>query len=206
VRLEHSGNAKVTTLAAGLGDSSADLIVVGADLSNWPDGSVGPFYGSVGKDLPTEEKILFSSRSGNTLQVWTSGPDNGRGQDGTSIQSHSVNEPLEHIWTATEADQANAHIEATSGVHGLPANSDIMTLSGDQEATGAKTFPAPVLNDPVITGGTAAGMGSITADVISLVGAQAAEEWRVRNIYMGTGIPADTFGNDGDLFISRDLA
>ena len=112
MRIEHSGNATISTLSASITDS--DVTISCVDLTNWSDGSIGDFYGSINKGTGTEEKIRFSGRTGNVLAVAE------RGVDGTTAQSHAINSSIEHVWTAVEADEANAHQEATTGtVHGL---------------------------------------------------------------------------------------
>jgi hypothetical protein len=49
MRLQHAGAAKVSTLTVELGATGADLSIPCVDLTNWPDGSVGPFWTSLGK-------------------------------------------------------------------------------------------------------------------------------------------------------------
>jgi hypothetical protein len=160
MRIEHKGNAKKSYLTVALGNTGADLIVNGADLTGWPDGSVGPFYGTANKGKVNEEKILFSSRAGNQLTVWSSGGDNGRGMDDTTIQTHDINSTIEHTFTAEEADAANAHMNDTvNHVHPqypLFGTGSILTQTGsytldvsDQGATikftnaGAATVTVP---------------------------------------------------------------
>jgi hypothetical protein len=83
-----------------------------------------------------------------------------------------------------------------------------MTLSGNQEATGEKTFTAPVLYDMVADGGSLTDASEVSASLvsgakISVVGAQAEAEFRVRNTYIGVGPPDDTLGSDGDMYIQK---
>lgn len=169
----HKGNAKVTTLAAGV--SPTDLTITGADLTGWPDGTTGPFWASMDKGTLTEEKILCSGRSGNVLQVLTDVSGNGRGMDDTVAQAHGINATLEHVWTATEAEEASTHVNTTDGAHGYPPITSIVTQ-----------------------GGVAQGMTEVT-----LTGAQAEAEFRVRATYIGTGAPSNSIGNDGDLYIQK---
>lgn len=142
MRLEHKGAAKASTLTAPLGGTLADMSFTGADLTNWPDGSVGPFYVTANKGTIYEEKILCASRSGNTVTVWTDGVNKGRAADGTVIQTHGVNSPIEHTWTAAEADAANAHIEETTTAHGvtfanLALEADLAAVAADLVLTDA---------------------------------------------------------------------
>jgi hypothetical protein len=203
MRIEHKGAAKVTTTTSEI--DASQLTIPLTDTVNWPDGTIGVFYISLGKGLPTEEKILCSGRSGNTVQVWTGPSGNGRGADGTVAQTHPINTAAEHIWTATEADQANAHIESADGAHGYPPKDSLVTLTGDQTITGVKTMEAPILNAPVATGGTHSGGTHTDATKISLAGAQVEAEFRVRNTYIGVGDPDNSLGNDGDIYISKSL-
>lgn len=119
MRRQYAGGAKPAYLTAALGGTMGDLTITCDDLSNWPDGSVGPFYVVVDRGLAAEEKILCSSRTGNVLTVYTSGLNVGRGADGTTVIAHNSNAEIEHVFTATDADEANAHVNAVSGVHGV---------------------------------------------------------------------------------------
>jgi hypothetical protein len=119
VRRQYAGGAKETTLTASIGGSSSDRTIVGTNFSNYPDGSIGPFYIVVDRGTAAEEKMLCSSRTGNTITVYDSGSTNGRGADGTTPIAHSAGASVEHVFTATDADEANAHVNAASGVHGL---------------------------------------------------------------------------------------
>ena len=203
MKYSHKGNAKVTTLAAGV--SAADLTITGADLTGWPDGTTGPFWVSMDKGKLTEEKILCSGRSGNVLQVWTGTGSNGRGMDDTVAQDHGVNATLEHVWTAVEAEEASAHVNAGDGAHGYPPISDIVTLDGAQDITGVKTLHSPTLHTPTLDAPVATGGTHTGATKISVTGAQAEAEFRVRNTYIGSGVPSDAMGNDGDIYIMKDV-
>ena len=197
MRIQHAGGAKTTTLASDI--SSTDMVIPCVDLAGWPDGSVGPFYACLEKGLSGIEKVLCSGLSGNTLQVAT----NGRGVDGTVAQAHAINAPIEHVWTATEADQANAHIESTTGAHGMPDPLTLVTLTGSQDITGQKTMNAPILIDAEVSGGQHTAATIVTSDKILAVGVQAEGEFRVRNTYIGSGPPSTLLGNDGDMYIDK---
>jgi len=134
MRREYVGAAQKAYLTAALGGSTANLTITCDDLTNWPTGVSGrPFYVVVDRNSSSEEKILCASRSGNTITVYDDGLTNGRGADGTSVTSHSTNAEIEHVFTATDADEANAHVNASSAVHGLTGSvvgtTDTQTLS-----------------------------------------------------------------------------
>lgn len=119
MRREYQGAAAPSTLTFALGGTSTDLTIQCADLTNWPTGVASrPFYIVIDRDTASEEKILCASRSGNTITVYSKGLINGRGADDTSITSHSVDAVIEHVFTATDADEANAHVnDSTTNVH-----------------------------------------------------------------------------------------
>lgn len=119
MRRQYAGAAYASVLTAELAASAGALSISCNDLTNWPDGSVGPFFVVVDRGLITEEKILCVSRAANTLTVYDDGVSSGRGADGTSISAHGVNAVIEHVFTATDADEANAHVNSSTGVHGL---------------------------------------------------------------------------------------
>lgn len=158
----HKGNAKNTTLAGGI--NATDLTITGTDLTGWPDGTTGTFWAAIDRGLLTEEKILCSGRIGNVLQVWTDVGVDGRGKDDTVAQSHSVNATLEHVWTATEAEETSTHLASTSGAHGYPAISEVVTLTGTQ------TLENKTLNNANFTG-TVTGISVETLSPFLLMGA-----------------------------------
>lgn len=134
MRREYVGAAQKAYLTAALGGSTANLTITCDNLTNWPTGVSGrPFYVVIDRNTSSEEKILCASRAGNTITVYDDGLTNGRGADGTSITTHSINAEIEHVFTATDADEANAHVNASSGVHGLTGavvgTTDTQTLS-----------------------------------------------------------------------------
>ena len=133
MRREYVGGAQSARLTANLGGTTSDLTISCNDLSNWPTG-VGskPFYIVIDRGTVSEEKILCASRSGNTLTVYNVGGNNGRGADDTSITSHSSNAVVEHVFTATDADEANAHVnDTTTDVHPQYLLESALTTKGD---------------------------------------------------------------------------
>lgn len=98
----YSGNAVPTTLAANITNIATTFTSVLA--TGYPDGTGGPFAIQIGSEL-----IRCSSRAGTTFTVQTV-PVSGRGWDGTTAAAHIVGEALNHVYTATDADESNQHI------------------------------------------------------------------------------------------------
>jgi hypothetical protein len=115
VRREYRGAAQSARLTIALGGTTGDLTITCDDLTNWPTGaSSRPFYVVIDRNTSAEEKILCASRSGNVITV----VNGGRGADETSITAHSSNAVIEHVFTATDADEANSHVnDSTTDVH-----------------------------------------------------------------------------------------
>lgn len=188
MRLEHAGAALKAKLTVDLGGTVADLTVTADDLTGWPSGSVGPFYAVINRGLANQEKILFGNRTGNVLTVYSNGLTIGRAADGTVIQSHLANSVIEHIWTATEADAANAHIEATSTVHGVTGD-----LASDTDMQAALTDIA------TLTAEKANLAGATFTGEVDVVSATAAGSTSVRQITISTADPSG--GADGDVWL-----
>jgi len=148
MRREYVGNAPKAYLTAVLGGSTGNLTINCDNLANWPDGTVGPFYVVIDRNTASEEKILCVSRSSNILTVYNSGT-NGRGQDDTSIFSHAINAEIEHVFTATDADEANLHVNSSSAVHGL---SGTVVGTTDTQTLSNKTLTNPTINGATFNG------------------------------------------------------
>ena len=134
MRREYVGGAQTARLTTGLGNTTGDLTIYCNDLTNWPTGTGGrPFYVVIDRGTSSEEKILCSSRSGNTLTVYDDGITTGRAADDTGIVSHAINAVIEHVFTATDADEANAIVTLVASGN----NGDIF-VSDDTQPYGAK--------------------------------------------------------------------
>ena len=115
MRRSYEGAAQAAQLTSALGGSTSNLTIYCDDLTNWPTGTGDrPFFVVIDRGKATEEKILCASRASNVLTVYNSGLVNGRAADDTSITAHSSNAVIEHVFTATDADEANAHVNTAS--------------------------------------------------------------------------------------------
>lgn len=115
MRRSYEGAAQAAQLTQDLGGSTGDLTIYCDNLTNWPTGTGGfPFFVVIDRGKATEEKILCSSRSGNVITVFDDGLTNGRASDDTSITSHTTNSVIEHVFTATDANEANLHVNTVT--------------------------------------------------------------------------------------------
>jgi microcystin-dependent protein len=118
--------AGTPTTLTGTGLSSTGLSFTIASNTNWPVGT-NKFWVTVDPGTAQEERILCTSRSGLTVTI----TDGDRGQDGTTASAHAVGATIWPSWSATDADEANEHVNLTTGVHGYTATAaEINILDG----------------------------------------------------------------------------
>lgn len=121
-RRDYGGGAVASALNGAItsGQDSATLTVV----TGWPDGNPGPFYATIDPGLPTEERVLVTSRTSTSLIGMT------RGVDGTSASAHEDGAVVVHGFTATEADEANFVVSKTVGQ--VTTKGDLLAATGSQ--------------------------------------------------------------------------
>lgn len=110
---EYAGAAKRTALSGDITAASTTITV--ADATGYPTGATGPFAIALSQGQAAEEKILVTSRSGNTLTI------NTRGYDGTTASNHSSGATIDHVLTAIDVREANEHINKTTAAHAASA-------------------------------------------------------------------------------------
>jgi hypothetical protein len=216
-RRSYAGGAAPTTLTSPIttGSNTATL----ADGTGYPDTSGGPFALVIDRGLSTEEKVLVSTRTGNAITFAA------RGYDGTASQNHSSGATVEHIATAIDHDEANDHVNATAGVHGLDpgdrvvgratssplTNKQISSSTGDfttlrrggvdvVDTTSAQTLSSKILNSPIITGTMEA--STINANALNVGGVMVVTltgNQTLQNKTLNAAILAGTTTNTGTL-------
>jgi hypothetical protein len=137
-------------------------------------------------DTALEEIVDVSAVSTNTLTIV-------RGRDGSSGVAHSAGAQVRHMAIGRDYREANLHIEAASGVHGLSGSvvgtTDTQTLTNKDLSSGTNTLSTSVvtltgtqtltnktLTSPTITGtGAIAGTftGNLTGNVTGNVSGSA---------------------------------
>jgi hypothetical protein len=152
-RREYKAGRPTTLTGGGLAIGATDFTI--ASDTNWPTGADYPFWVTIDGGEPNEERILCLSRSGTSVTIVTT-PSSGRGQDTTTESNHASGASVWPSWSATDADEANAHVNATTGVHGL----------------GVGVAPAPIAS-PTFTGNvvlpSTTSIGNVNSTEISYV-------------------------------------
>jgi hypothetical protein len=116
-RRSYSGASAACTLTSSItsGDTTATLT---GTTTAWPATASGAFYMVIDPGLSTEEKVLVGARSGGSLSTIT------RGVDGTTAASHAAGATCYPVFTAVDADQANAVASA------LTTKGDVLGTDG----------------------------------------------------------------------------
>lgn len=114
-RKDHPGGAAPATLTASM--SVADTSFNISTNTGWPTGSGGYWYVVIDPGTASEEKVLCATQSTSVVTVAAGG----RGADGTTAKSHAIGAVVYPAWAAAEADELNAHANASTEVHGLAA-------------------------------------------------------------------------------------
>jgi hypothetical protein len=99
---EYKGSARSTYSTVAL--TGSDMLIQTEGLTGWPDGQTGPFFAVINRQKSNEEKVLCESQNGSDLIILQ------RGADETAPQSHAVGSVVEHVITATDAREANEHV------------------------------------------------------------------------------------------------
>ncbi len=184
---KYSSRSQQTTLASALTSSGTSASVVsGTSLLGGATISAGEtFTVVIDPDTALEEIVDVTAVSTNTLTIV-------RGRDGSSGVAHSAGAVVRHMAIGRDYREANTHIEASSGVHGLTGSvvgtSDTQTLTnktidtasntitGAVTLTGTQTLTNKTLTSPTITGtGAIAGTftGNLTGNVTGNVSGSA---------------------------------
>jgi hypothetical protein len=95
-------------------------------------------------DTAIEEIVDATAVSTNTFTVT-------RAIDGSSAQAHSAGAVVRHMAIGRDYRESNAHIEASTGVHGISNSSSVVGTIDTQTLTN-KTLTAPTITNPSISG------------------------------------------------------
>jgi len=185
---KYSSRSQQTTLSAALTSSGTTATVVsGTSLLGGVTISAGEIFTVViDPDTALEEIVDVSAVSTNTLTIV-------RGRDGSTGVAHSAGAAVRHMAIGRDYREANLHIEAASGVHGVTGsvvgttdtqvltNKDLTSATNTLSTsvvtlTGSQTLTNKTLTSPTITGtGAIAGTftGNLTGNVTGNVSGSA---------------------------------
>lgn len=161
-RRTYAGGAAATTITGALASNGTSTTI--AAYTGWPYDATNPFYVVVSPGTASEEKMLVTrtTSTSTTLNITT------RGVDGTTAASHASGAAIYPVFTAVDADEANA-VAAT-----LTTKGDLLTYTGTAYArTGVGANNTILVADSAQTNGikwssTLAGL-TLTSPVISTI-------------------------------------
>lgn len=125
VARNYTNTAAPRTTTSSLSSASAGATDT-VTLSSTAGLPSAPFTAALERNTVNEELVLVSGVAGSTATVT-------RGYDGTSSPAHSPGASFEHAVGAIDYREANSHINASAGVHGVSGSvvgtTDTQTLS-----------------------------------------------------------------------------
>jgi hypothetical protein len=142
----YSSRSQQTTLTGAVTSGTTSVTVVsGAALLGGVTIPAGTTFTLViDPDTAIEEIVDATAVSTNTFTIT-------RAIDGSSAQSHSAGAVVRHMAIGRDYREANAHVEATTGVHGISNSSSVVGTTDTQTLTN-KTLTSPTITNPSISG------------------------------------------------------
>lgn len=157
----YSSVAQPTTLSASVSAGATSMSIAAA--TGLP--SSYPYTMILEQDTVNEEIVEVTNRSGTTLTVT-------RGVDGTTGVAHQSSATIAHGFSARDLSEPNAHVNASSGVHGLSGSvvgtSDSQTLTNKVIAGGSNTLSG--IAQSSVTGLTTDLAAKIPASIVDAKG------------------------------------
>jgi hypothetical protein len=142
-RRYYVNNAPTLTLASPI-TSGATSLTVSATFAGYP--VTFPYFVTLDYGTLSEEIVSVTNVVGTTATIV-------RGQDGTPAISHSAGATLDFTTVAKDYDEANAHVNASTAVHGISGS---VVGTSDSQTLSNKTIASPTLT------GTAGGAGGLS--------------------------------------------
>jgi hypothetical protein len=152
---KYSSRSQQTTLTSALTSSGTSATVVsGTALLGGVTVSAGEtFTVVIDPDTALEEIVDVTAVSTNTLTIT-------RGVDGSSGQAHSAGAVVRHMAIGRDYREANTHVEASTGVHGITGS---VVGTTDTQTLTNKTLTSPTVSSLTLSDASIVFEGS-TAD------------------------------------------
>ncbi len=142
----YSSRSQQTTLTSAVTAGASTIVVQSGTAllggQSIPAGTT--FTVVVDPDTALEEILDATAVSTNTFTVT-------RAIDGSSAQAHSAGAVVRHMAIGRDYREANAHVEASTGVHGISNSSSVVGTIDTQTLTN-KTLTSPTITNPNISG------------------------------------------------------
>jgi hypothetical protein len=142
----YSSRSQQTTLTSAVTAGASTMVVQsGSALLGGQSIPAGTTFTIVlDPDTAIEEIVDATAVSTNTFTIT-------RGIDGSSGQAHSAGAVARHMAIGRDYREANTHIEASTGVHGISNSSSVVGTIDTQTLTN-KTLTSPTITNPSISG------------------------------------------------------
>ena len=142
----YSSRSQQTTLTSAVTAGASTIVVQsGSSLMGGQSIPAGTtFTVVIDPDTALEEIVDATAVSTNTLTIT-------RAIDASSAQAHSAGAVVRHMAIGRDYREANTHIEASTGVHGISNSSSIVGTIDTQTLTN-KTLTSPTITSPTISG------------------------------------------------------
>jgi len=142
----YSSRSQQTTLTSAVTSGASSLVVQSGTAllggQSIPAGTT--FTIVIDLDTAIEEIVDATAVSTNTFTIT-------RAIDGSSAQAHSAGAVVRHMAIGRDYREANTHIEASDGVHGISNSSSVVGTTDTQTLTN-KTLTSPTITNPSISG------------------------------------------------------
>lgn len=155
----YSNTANVPVLTAGI--TALDTVLATNTISGWPS---APCFAVLDFGAASPEVVLVQSIGVGTMTIL-------RGQGSTSAAIHTAGATITHMAVALDYSEANAHVNASTGVHG--ATGAVVGTTDTQTLTN-KTLTSPGIDTATVRASTSAPGALIKA---AASGGQDIEQW-----------------------------